>query len=259
MDKKYWVVTPYYKEDRGLLERCMASVRRQSVAATHVLVADGFPQDWIDAEPVRHIKLDRAHGDYGNCARGMAGLMAVAEGADAICFLDADNWYDDDHIEQCLMAAALNPRAACVAARRRFVRPDGSVMETINPAEYPAAEHVDTNCMFMLPPGYQFLQRWCLMPRELSGSGDHLIFLLMTMSGVKPVPMDRPTVNYQCMFEHIYRQLGEAPPAQAKPVLDWAVEQAWINALPPDKLAAVRSLVGLELPQLPLSQFGATG
>ena len=39
------VVTPYYTEDRSTLERCIRSVRSQSVATEHLLVADGNAQD----------------------------------------------------------------------------------------------------------------------------------------------------------------------------------------------------------------------
>jgi hypothetical protein len=39
---RYIVVTPYDKEEKPLLERCIASVRAQAVAAEHLLVADGF-------------------------------------------------------------------------------------------------------------------------------------------------------------------------------------------------------------------------
>ena len=44
----------------------MASVRRQTVPTEHLLVADGHPQDWLESESVRHLRLDRSHGDFGN-------------------------------------------------------------------------------------------------------------------------------------------------------------------------------------------------
>lgn len=76
---KYAIITPYYKEERRLLERCIASVRNQTIGTDHFLVADGFPQDWIDTTGVRHLKLDRSHGDGGNTPRGVGALLAVAE------------------------------------------------------------------------------------------------------------------------------------------------------------------------------------
>jgi hypothetical protein len=254
--KRYCVVTPYYKEERDMLVRCMDSVRRQGLAVDHMLVADGFAQDWIDREPVRHQKLDRAHGDYGNFARGVGALAALAEGYDGICFLDADNWYDEDHVAVCLEAAARAPTTAFVAARRRFVRPDHSVMAAVRPAEAPFAEHVDTNCMFLLPGAYPFVHRWCTIPRELSASGDQLFYLGLVMAGLAPTPVSHVTVNYLCMFDSVYRDHGEVPPPGAKPILHWADRQAWIDALSPEQLVHVRALVGLNLPQNPARRAG---
>src|SRR6476620_8695990 len=77
---RYAFITPYYKEMRDFLERCVASVKQQTIRADHILVSDGFPQDWLDQADVRHVRLDCAHGDYGNTPRGIGSLMAVAEG-----------------------------------------------------------------------------------------------------------------------------------------------------------------------------------
>ena len=71
----------------------------------HFLIADGAPQDWIDHEGVRHIRLDRTHGDFGNVARSIGALLAAGERYDAVAFLDADNRIDPDHVARCLAAA----------------------------------------------------------------------------------------------------------------------------------------------------------
>ena len=43
---RFALVTAYYKEEKYLLDRCLNSVRAQSIAADHVVVADGVP--WLD-------------------------------------------------------------------------------------------------------------------------------------------------------------------------------------------------------------------
>src|SRR5215831_6452727 len=63
---RYAIVTPYYNEQRSVLERCVMTVKGQTVSADHFLVADGIPQDWLDQAGVRHIKLDQPHRDYGD-------------------------------------------------------------------------------------------------------------------------------------------------------------------------------------------------
>lgn len=70
-------VTPYYRESREILERCLQSVARQTRPCAHYLVSDGDPQDWIDELPVRHLRLDENHADYGNTPRTAGGLLAA--------------------------------------------------------------------------------------------------------------------------------------------------------------------------------------
>ena len=91
---KIFFVTPYYKEDFKLIKRCLESVKNQSISCDHILIADGFPQKWIDDTGVRHLILDRSHGDAGNTPRGLGALLAIAEEYDGIGFLDADNWLE---------------------------------------------------------------------------------------------------------------------------------------------------------------------
>src|SRR5260370_28868940 len=119
---RFAIVTPYYREPRATLERCIASVRAQTFRCDHFLIADGFPQDWIDDGQARHISLDQPHKDYGNVARGIGALLAVSEAYEGIGFLDADNWLDADHVEACVGAG--RGGADLVIATRRFVRPD---------------------------------------------------------------------------------------------------------------------------------------
>lgn len=250
MSKRYCVVTPYYKEDREIIERCLMSVRNQTVPVDHIVVADGHPQDWLDSEPVRHIKLDRSHADYGNTARGIGALLAVAEKYDAITFLDADNWYDLDHIEVCLAAAsaaaASETKPDIVLAQRRYVRPDGSWMN-LTPPDKPIGETTDTNCYFFLPPSYYTIGRWCIMPQEMSQHGDQLFYYYCKTEKMNFAITEARTVNYTCMFASCYRDLNEEPPPGAKGPVDWYKTQDWLKSLSTDELLLMRRRTGLYL------------
>ncbi len=91
------VVTPYYEEDRGVLERNIASVAAQHYPCDHILVADGRPQDWIDGYPdVLHLRLPRNVADCGDTPRAVGAAYACGRDYDAITFLDADNQLIDD-------------------------------------------------------------------------------------------------------------------------------------------------------------------
>jgi glycosyltransferase involved in cell wall biosynthesis len=166
-NKRFAVVTPYYKESPELLRRCIDSVLAQDAPCDHFVVADGFPQDWLDAQPVRHIKLDRNHADFGNTPRGLGSLLAASEGYEGIAFLDADNWFDADHVSACVAAAEkFGPglsQCDYVIARRRFRHVDGSELPT--PVEDSFA---DTSCFVVLRGAFHVLSHWVLMPKRIA-------------------------------------------------------------------------------------------
>jgi hypothetical protein len=244
------VVTPYYKEHRSFLERCIESVRRQTIRTDHLLVADGFPQDWIDSVGVRHLRLDRAHGDFGNTPRGVGSVLAASEGCLAISMIDADNWIEPNHFEECLGAARSLAGRECdfVVARRNLMRPDGT---RIDIAEEPGSEHVDTNCMVFLRGAYHLLASWALMPKQISSVGDRIMWSTLKARGLLGVIAGRPTVNYHCIWESVYRAIGELPPAGAKPNIDSTPVAVYLRGLNDRDLEIASRLSGSQLSRLP--------
>lgn len=226
---KVAVVTPYYKEDRRLIERCIDSVRAQTYGATHFVIADGFAQAWLDRAGVRHLRLDHAHADFGNTPRAIAGLLAVSEGFDAVCFLDADNWLDPEHVQLCVTAALAGGRADYVIARRRFVRMDGSALPICDAEE--GHGHVDTSCFFLLRGAFHTVARWATMPRPLACIGDRVYAATLRSEGLRAVRVDRVSVNYLCTWASVFRLAGEEPPAYAKPNVDAAAALRWWREL----------------------------
>jgi Glycosyl transferase family 2 len=239
------VITPYYKEDPALLRRCMDSVRAQTVPAEHFLVADGHPQDWIDSEGVRHLRLDRSHRDYGNTPRGVAALLASSEGYPAIMMLDADNWLEPEHVELCLRAAASSPGTDFVVVRRNFRRPDGSIMPI---AEEPTARFIDTNCFAFFPGSYQVLPVWALMPQQMSGVGDRVFSVALQGRGLSGIAItDRATVNYQCMWASFYHAIGETPPPGAVQNINPGTLFDWWRGLNPRDREILWRLTGVTM------------
>ena len=120
-------------------------------------VADGFPT--VDRwRPVRHLRLDMSHDDFGGTPRRLGALLATSEGYRGIGFLDADNWIADDHVERCVEAATeVGPDCDYVIARRFLTRPDGTTIDVKNPH---LSEDVDTNCLFFLEGSYHSLHHW---------------------------------------------------------------------------------------------------
>jgi Glycosyl transferase family 2 len=249
---KFAIVTAYFKEDRSFLERCLHSVRQQSLAADHIVIADGFPQDWLDDAGVRHIRLDRRHGDYGNTARGVGALLAIAEDYVGIGFLDADNWLEPNHLSECL-AAAVTPSGDpydYIIAQRNFKRPDETTL-----AVNDEPDHVDTNCFFFLPGAFYAIPRFAGIPRELSSLGDRIFYKELSAQPLRANVLKRKTVNYHCLWESLYRAANEVPPPDAKPNIDHQPLVAWLTGLSP----AHRNAVGRRLPPNLANQYATTG
>lgn len=244
---RYAFITPYCKENRSLLERCIASVRNQSMAADHFLVADGFPQAWIDEAGVRHFKLDRNHGDFGNTPRGVGALIAIGEEYDGIGLLDADNWLEPDHIATCLAAARASAQPCdYVIAQRIFRRPDETVMPV---PEEPG--HVDTNCFFFLRGSFSAIPHWTMMPKNLSAFCDRYFYYMLRRQPFVAATAPRPTVNYHCLWEWMYRMLGEAPPTAAKPSLDVDNPGRWLRSLSAREQQIAARLLGVPVIPIP--------
>lgn len=212
---KVAVITPYYKEDDELLKRCINSVQSQTISCDHFLVSDGFPKQWIDHESVRHLKLGKSHSDYGNTPRGLGGQLAISEDYDAICFLDADNWFDDDHVESCFdsVMSKYDDWMSCdyVIAKRRFCRPDLSIMNIRE-----ERNHIDTNCYLFLRGSHFLIPTWNMIPVEFSSVGDRIFYKKIISHKLISVESPKETVNYLSLWANHYLALGETPPVDAK-------------------------------------------
>jgi glycosyltransferase involved in cell wall biosynthesis len=238
------VVTPYFQEDEATLRRCIDSVAAQTVKCDHILVADGHPQEFIDGLGLRHIKLDRSHSDYGNTPRGIAAQLAISEGYGAIAFLDADNWYEPDHVELCLAAATqvTGDPYDCdyVVAKRRFVSPD---LKTI--IELARENGVDTNCFFFLPGAFHMIPFWNLMPQEVASLGDFIFGGHLHYKNLVHRKTDKITVNYLNLWEYLYTEHGLPAPMGAKPRVLTEDLAAWFYAQPPRRLEILKRRMGV--------------
>ena len=226
--KRFAIITPYYKEDRGVLQRCIQSVKDQSVSADHFLVSDGFPQDWLDEAHVRHLRLGCAHGDAGNTPRGLGTLLAVSEGYDGIGLLDADNWYDKNHVEECCNAAysTAETPADIVFAKRRVFLPDGQLVDV--PEE--DIDHVDTSCFWFLPGSFHLLHYWTIMPHFLGPACDCIFYRMIGEQLLTIRSTEKITVNFTSTYIFHYLALGITPPREAK-FIDLSTAYEQINQL----------------------------
>ncbi|MCX7901676.1 MAG: glycosyltransferase family 2 protein [Burkholderiaceae bacterium] len=243
------IITAYHREPAHYLRRCLDSVRAQTHPdIEHIVVADGHPQDWLDGEPVRHLRLDRAHGDYGNTPRALGALLAASEGVEALAFLDADNWLHPEHVASCV-AVARAERPDYVVSLRHLARDDGSVLP-LGIAEDIAGTHVDTNALFLCRGAFHALARWALMPRPLAVVGDRIFAASLRAEGLRAARTGRKTVYYLCTWAEFFRQLGETPPPYAKEGIDLAPLARWLATLDAEQRRIASRLAGLDLSNL---------
>jgi hypothetical protein len=251
------IITPYYKEPRAWLERCLASVQSQDHACEHFVISDGHAQDWLDHMNVRHIRLDMPHADYGNTPRSIGAQLAVAEGFEAVAFLDADNWYEPHHVSACV-DIALSSGADYVVSGRRLNREDGSVLPWRS-REDELVEHVDTSCFFMLEGAFHALPRWLLMPKPMTMLGDRYFLLSLRKEGLREARTSLRTVNYLCGWADVYRAVGEVPPSFAKEALPLHQVRQWLRRLAEKDQQLVERLTGCDiaLASAALTKMGA--
>ena len=202
------VVTPYYKEPPAELRRMLDSVAAQTAPCHHFVVSDGFPDDLARRADVTHIELGRAHGDNGNTPRYVGALVALAQGYDAVAFLDADNWFEPRHIER-LMARQHETGAGAVFSLRNIYLPDGTKLPKEEEEDL-SRLHADTSCMF-ITRGCEFaLHLWGQMPMEWGPVCDRVVFV--ELAGHRVAWTKNRTLNFKSNYAAAYAAAGRPVP-----------------------------------------------
>lgn len=218
---KIGVITPYYRESRTVLKRCLSSVRLQwgINEVVHYLAADGGGQDWLDDEKVVHLRLPH-FGDYGNTPRAIGALLAEKQGCDAFAFLDADCWYEEDHLLR-LSELMVNENADVVTCTRNLYRMNGSFLSV--DWESNGLDFVDTNCFMVGRRAFPLMASWLFLPELFSVVGDRIFWKCIKENVdaklIKMARSEKPTINYQTSYCSHYLKNGEHPPKDAKEIV----------------------------------------
>lgn len=208
------IITPYYKESLSMLRRCSDSVAAQTYTNVHqIFVSDGVPNDDIDAFPnSTHIRVPN-HNDYGDTPRMMGALHAVNRGYDGIVFLDADNWFERQHLE--LMLKAATSKGVSVATATRVLwTPEGATLGVCT--ECDGVKHVDTNCFLLLKDAFKHLGFWGFKDPNMAIVGDHMFWHHLLELGVPHAHVAAPTVNYVTNFAVHWLRANQQPPSNSK-------------------------------------------
>ena len=209
---KICVVTPYFKTKLAWLVHAHDSVKAQTIPASHILICDGSEPARIPEFQGTHILLGRNYQDYGNTPRLIGCYNAITQGADAIAFLDADNWFQPDHLEQLSHYTLANNLDACSSARMLH-RPDGSVLgkcPVVNGRAY-----IDTSCLLVAKPAFSHLIAWVLQTQDTAALMDQAVWRHLQTHGARLGFLDRPSVCYRTRHASHYRLFGQTPPPDA--------------------------------------------
>ena len=213
---KVAVITPYYKESLDILKKCHESVKAQNYPARHVIVADGHPVDEIDNWDCDHVKLPQAHNDIGSTPRLVGSYHAIGLGYDAVAFLDADNWYREDHIES-LVNLYKKTNAAFLYSSRMLYSLDGSYKIGVC-WQIDGKKFIDTNCMMHTKESFHLLDKWLLMPDYGHLIGDRIMTYYINESKVSMAYSGIPSVCYRCAKAGIYHHFGLEVPEGVMPI-----------------------------------------
>jgi hypothetical protein len=225
---KVAVVTPYYETPIDWLGQCHRSVKAQTHPCTHFLVSDGKPEEVVEHYDAHHVRLPGPHRDVGNTGRAIGAILAQRQGFDAICFLDADNWYRPDHVAS-LVALQRRTGAAVCSSSRMIHHLDGALLGACK--EVDGEVFVDTNCLLLTRPAFRTIAIWYEMDPRLHPIGDRVVWHQIKRMGLSTAYSGETSVSYRSSYHVHYRQFGIEPPAGAKVGTDVRPAQELLNRL----------------------------
>lgn len=211
------VITPSYQTPRAWLDQCMQSVADQSYRCTHFLISDG---DEALVPPgsaeVRFLRLPGPHGDAGNAARAAGSAVAICEGFDALAYLDADNWYANDHIQRLVDLQGRTGAAVCSTARQLV---DLDSCEMGRCPEVDGVRFVDTSCLFLTRAAFAVVAHWYLMPTAVASVSDRIVWAEIVKAGLTRAHEPTATVFYRTRYAAHYEHFGRKPPPGARRIV----------------------------------------
>ena len=207
---KVAVVTPYYKEPEGVLQRCIDSVAAQTYKDVfHVLVSDGQP-----SVVTEHTILSPNCADSGDTPRLMGAGYAASQGAEAILLLDADCWLDPDHIRLMVDALLLSGAGIVTCPRKVYDKFTDEYLGV--DAESDGINFNDTNCILVTNKHFDVFSSWGFKPNGQGLIGDRYFWNACLRCGAKIARTAFTMSNYPSDLAFHYEMFGKPVPDGAK-------------------------------------------
>lgn len=212
---KVAVITPYHDPQSPYLEQCLKSVRDQTYSnLIHVTIGDGcILKKEKDLEGIHNISLPKNINNYGDSPRSIGVVYAFSIGADAVTFLDSDNWYAKDHIET-MVKHCIATNSDVVTSLRYLSHLDGTVMGVC--PESDGKVFCDTNCLLVTKNLAEEAGLWWLIPDDMHVIDDRVMWDTLIHATDRIASTQSASVYYRTAFEFHYRMFNVQPPAEAK-------------------------------------------
>lgn len=209
------VITPTYQTPTPWLEQCVRSVQAQSVGPVmHVLINDGDPDFCLpNCFAGQFIQTDRHYGDFGDTPRWIGVQWAIKWGADAIAFLDADNWFERHHLRTCIEACR-DQRAEVATSQRMLVALNGAPIAKCHMCG--TLDFADTSSMLFRSSAFEALRAWGNMEDWQHAIDDRLVWQRVRDLGFRIGQTNTVTFNYRCTHRMFYETYGWPVPDGVK-------------------------------------------
>jgi len=150
--------------------------------------------------------------------RGIGSFLAESWGYDAVAYLDADNWFEPDHIEK-MLQAHVETSCPVIACKRTFHELDGTRMN-IWEAEEEAQLHADTSCWFITRSAFSLFRAW-FMPKPLAPVCDRVFFQKTVFDQFRICFTPWRSVAFRTQYTAHYRDAKMPAPSGCKDSPDY--------------------------------------
>jgi glycosyltransferase involved in cell wall biosynthesis len=212
---KIAIITPYHNPSCPDLKQCIDSVKAQTYGPLmHITIGDGCDlATTISDADVYNIPLPSRINNYGDTPRSIGVVYAFSLGADAVIFLDSDNWFAPNHIES-LVECYQKTGADVITCRRYLTHLNGDILGVC--PESDGEIFCDTNCLMVTKALAEQASLWWLIPRDMHPIDDRVLWDTLIHSTDNIASTGKPTVFYRTAFRFHYEAFNVPAPKNSK-------------------------------------------
>ncbi len=214
----WWIITPYFDEPVEWIARCVDSIKKAALflgnelTIKHLLVSDGVHRPEVRSLTDFHIELAPGFGDYGDSPRYLGSSFAKLSGANALSFVDSDNWVYPNHLEA-ILSKHTTSGAHLITTEREFYDVYGVPLHA-KCLTSDGKNFSDTNCITLFHEALSISDIWGTIPEEEHAIDDRVLWDYVLQTSIARAHTSIPTVAYRARVPSFYHDLGEIPPSE---------------------------------------------